>query len=233
VKIALSGIVLLLVLAVLARLTARRRSRGGTQVPDYRRRDFLSKAESAFFRVLQQALQQEGLIFAKVRLADLLGPAAGPASGGWQAAFNKIQSKHIDFVLCSTGDVVPRLAIELDDASHRQAKRRDRDQFLETACRSAQLPLLRIPVHRDYLVQELRQQIAQYLDLRPDQHSTQELPAAAEPAAAEPLPEPVAAASPSCPKCGAPMVRREGKSGILAGKTFWGCSTFPKCRGLA
>jgi DNA topoisomerase-1 len=33
------------------------------------------------------------------------------------------------------------------------------------------------------------------------------------------------ATSPSCPTCGAPMKRREGKNG-----PFWGCSTYPKCR---
>ncbi len=39
-------------------------------------------------------------------------------------------------------------------------------------------------------------------------------------------------ASPACPKCGSPMVQRVAKSGAKAGKTFWGCSTFPACRGI-
>jgi len=34
----------------------------------------------------------------------------------------------------------------------------------------------------------------------------------------------------ACPKCGAPMVQREVKSGDKAGTKFWGCSSFPKCR---
>ncbi|SFD13565.1 Topoisomerase DNA binding C4 zinc finger [Microbulbifer thermotolerans] len=33
-----------------------------------------------------------------------------------------------------------------------------------------------------------------------------------------------------CPKCGSPMVRRTSKRGVNAGKQFWGCSAFPKCR---
>ncbi len=28
------------------------------------------------------------------------------------------------------------------------------------------------------------------------------------------------------------MVPRTGKSGPLAGKDFWGCSSFPRCHGL-
>jgi DNA topoisomerase-1 len=32
--------------------------------------------------------------------------------------------------------------------------------------------------------------------------------------------------APTCPKCGAPMIKRTGPRG-----EFWGCSTFPKCKG--
>jgi len=35
-----------------------------------------------------------------------------------------------------------------------------------------------------------------------------------------------------CPKCGSEMVIREAKKGVNTGKKFWGCSTFPKCRGI-
>jgi restriction system protein len=35
----------------------------------------------------------------------------------------------------------------------------------------------------------------------------------------------------ACPVCGAGMVERVVKSGERAGARFWGCSTYPKCRG--
>ena len=35
--------------------------------------------------------------------------------------------------------------------------------------------------------------------------------------------------APTCPKCGAPMVFRTRKSD---GGSFWGCSNYPKCRGI-
>ncbi len=35
--------------------------------------------------------------------------------------------------------------------------------------------------------------------------------------------------TPTCPKCGAVMVRRTAKRGANAGNQFWGCSTYPKC----
>jgi restriction system protein len=41
------------------------------------------------------------------------------------------------------------------------------------------------------------------------------------------------ALEPACPKCGSKMVQRKAKRGTLAGAAFWGCSTFPKCHGVA
>lgn len=35
-----------------------------------------------------------------------------------------------------------------------------------------------------------------------------------------------------CPKCGSPMVLREVKKGDNSGKQFWGCSQYPRCRGI-
>jgi restriction system protein len=40
-----------------------------------------------------------------------------------------------------------------------------------------------------------------------------------------------AATGPACPVCGSAMVRREAKRGTNAGSYFWGCATFPKCKG--
>lgn len=43
----------------------------------------------------------------------------------------------------------------------------------------------------------------------------------------------VAAQAPECPKCHAPLVRRQPKTGKLAGQTLWVCSSYPECRYLA
>jgi restriction system protein len=50
------------------------------------------------------------------------------------------------------------------------------------------------------------------------------------PRSSSPSPAPSPAASPviSCPKCGSEMARRTPRAG---GTAFYGCSTFPKCRG--
>ncbi len=52
-----------------------------------------------------------------------------------------------------------------------------------------------------------------------------------QPAAPETAPAEVEA-TPACPKCNAPMVKRQAKQGAHAGKQFWGCVNYPHCRGM-
>lgn len=42
-----------------------------------------------------------------------------------------------------------------------------------------------------------------------------------------------ASATPGCPKCGSTMVKRTAKKGSNVGNTFWGCTNYPQCRGIA
>ncbi len=46
--------------------------------------------------------------------------------------------------------------------------------------------------------------------------------------AASPAPTPT---TPLCPLCGADMRRRTARAGSHAGNLFWGCSSYPECRG--
>lgn len=61
----------------------------------------------------------------------------------------------------------------------------------------------------------------------------QSLAATAQPASDKPqMATPRAVAAPSCPLCSSSMVKRIARNGSNAGNEFWGCSTFPKCRGV-
>ncbi len=53
----------------------------------------------------------------------------------------------------------------------------------------------------------------------------QEVAASSQQPASTPIVGARPAQAPTCPKCGKPMVRRQGARGA-----FWGCSGFPKCR---
>lgn len=38
--------------------------------------------------------------------------------------------------------------------------------------------------------------------------------------------------APACPTCNQPMTKRTARTGKNAGQTFWGCTTYPNCRGV-
>lgn len=126
-------------------------TRGETAVPElsYDKKRFLpSKAEKAFYLVLLPVVPEDHVLFPKIRIADVLSVKSG--SEKRQSLLNKISSKHFDFLVCDRKWLEPRMAIELDDASHRKPARQARDAFLNGACKAAGLPLLHIPARSAY-----------------------------------------------------------------------------------
>lgn len=107
--------------------------------------------------MLQQAVGENALVFGKVRVADVLSPVRGMSRSGWQTSFNRISNKHFDFLLCDPNDLSVLCALELNDRSHDAGKRKDRDAFLENACRSAGLPLIWVPAKAAYSIPEIQE----------------------------------------------------------------------------
>jgi len=158
---AMTSLIVLLVIAavviVAAALLLGSLTRRAARSP-YRKQEYLlTTGERSFFDVLCQAISDDTYIFAKVRLSDLLRVSQG--SKEWRTLQNKIQSKHIDFVLCDKATTETRLLIELDDSSHQRANRQSRDAFLDDALRGAGIPILHVTARHAYPVAELRQQI--------------------------------------------------------------------------
>jgi len=46
------------------------------------------------------------------------------------------------------------------------------------------------------------------------------------------LPTTALVTEPACPRCGSAMAQRIGRQGSKAGRAFWGCTAFPRCRGV-
>ena len=219
------GILALLCLVVIASLKGRKG--GVADLPYQKCASLFSPAEHSFLGILGQAVGDQYRIFGKVRIADVVEPRQGLGASRRQKAFNRISAKHFDFLLCAAGDLSVACAIELDDQSHGQRKRQERDAFVERLCLAVSLPLARISAKRMYTVPEVRAAIFSALE-RPTVSVPEpsfELSASA--------PGPLIARSgetPVCPRCSSPMVHRRATSGSHAGEGFWGCSRYPKCR---
>lgn len=222
-------IVLLLCFFVLMAIA---KGRVGAPAGTYQAIPFLlSKAERSFFGVFTQAIGSYGNVFAKVRVADVLAPSKGLGRAGWQRAFNAISAKHFDFIVCDRNTSAILLAVELDDASHSNGRRQVRDDFLNKACASAGVPLLRIKAASGYVVTEIRRQALGLMAVSAaEDHASVDVPKLGSLTLNESVQ--TAELPPVCPACGDSMVLRKARSGANAGGEFWGCSRYPKCRGM-
>ena len=144
------GLAILVALIMLMRMWAT-----PAKLPYQARGHLVTKSELRFYKSLSKAVQDDFEIFAMVRIADLLRVETGHKQR--RKWLNKILAKHIDFVLCDPGSLVPIVCIELDDPSHNRPDRIERDIFVNQAFESAGLPLLRIPTEPSYRSREIRE----------------------------------------------------------------------------
>ena len=226
----------LVILAVLALVAmAFMKGKGGKKSPYQKEPCLFSPAERLFLGFLEQALGNEFRIMGKVRLADVLKVKPGLDGKARQTAFNRIQSKHLDFVACDPNDFSIQFAVELDDKSHDRQDRKDRDAFLDEAMEKAGLPIIHFAVKRTYSADEIRETIANRLNKTgAEVVETVEVVEDTSPApsnASVPVTEAKQTKdAPKCTACGGDMVRRKAKSGQNSGNEFWGCSNYPKCK---
>lgn len=176
-------------------------------------------AERSFLGVLKQAVGENAQVFGKVRVADVIAPQKGLSRSDWQKAFNRISSKHFDFLLCNQDDLSVICAVELNDSFHQSSDRKKREVFLEDACRAAEVPLIQIPAKAGYSIGEIREMFGSLFNFSSSVERESDQPVIEAPSTAK-----------VCPKCSSPMVKRVAKKGVNAGKKFWACSDFPRCR---
>ncbi|MDF2181880.1 DUF2726 domain-containing protein [Neptuniibacter sp. CAU 1671] len=155
-KLVIAGLLFLVALKLLAlKLNAGKTS--SIRGLGYRQKQTLfTPAERSFLGVLDQVIdKQQYRVFGKVRVADLIEPNPSCNRSQWQKAFNAISAKHFDFVICTADTLSPVCVIELDDKSHNQKHRQQRDELLDSVCVDAGLPLIRIPAKRAYHLKEV------------------------------------------------------------------------------
>jgi len=189
---------------------------GKKEYPYLIRDDFLSAAEVSFYHVLRSAVAEWAMVCPKIPLGDLFYVKSSDNSK-FRTYTNKIDRKHVDFLLCDPKTMRPIMGVELDDKSHLRQDRQERDEFVKNLFLAAKLPLARIPVKFSYSVAELNSLLQSYVKGKPEEITpiTQE-----------------DNTIPKCPKCGNDMVLRTAKSGANKGGKFWGCRNYPNCHGF-
>ena len=104
---------------------------------------FFTSSEFVFYETLLQELDDKRFrFFTKVRVADFIETTAlGKEYHSW---FNKIKSKHIDFLIWDTRKNKIALGIELDGNSHNSLKMQERDDFINKLYLQLDFPFKRV-----------------------------------------------------------------------------------------
>lgn len=109
----------------------------------YKKKLLLTKNEWAFYKGLKPIADELGYsVLAKIRLADLVEVDVKD-NKEFMKYFNKINKKHVDFVLAKPENLQIELLIELDDNSHNSAQKQ-RDEFIEALYKQTGYKLLRV-----------------------------------------------------------------------------------------
>jgi very-short-patch-repair endonuclease len=112
----------------------------------------LTENELNFYEQLKIITDKHNLIiFSKIRVADLIKTDE-------ITEFNRIKSKHIDFIICKK-DTSPILFLELDDSTHNHNKNKQNDIKKDNIFYSVGKKIIRYKVEKAYNFEELENRI--------------------------------------------------------------------------
>lgn len=124
------------------------------------KRYVITKNELNFYTVLLEIAKELDLIvFSQVSLYNILETRPELDYKTKTIYFNKISAKSIDFVLVDKESCRIKLCIELDDNTHKQTKRIERDNFINKLFKELEIDLLRYPVYSIYYTDTLKKRI--------------------------------------------------------------------------
>jgi len=117
----------------------------------------MTKDEVEFYHSLINAAGGDYAVMSNIKLADIINVK--------KSLFNvishveRINSKHVDYLLCDKKDLKPVLAVELDKKRHQREDSIAHDTFVDDIFNSIGLPILHYPVKLDYSDSDLRMKI--------------------------------------------------------------------------
>ncbi len=158
----------IIIIAVIKKLFANNKSgttnKGKAPIYQYGRKDYImTKAEHNFFLILSQTFRGQYHVFPQVHLSSILDEKMVKGQN-WKAAFNHINEKSVDFVICDKQYARPLVAIELDDWSHSSENRRKRDEEVERIFAAAGLQLVRFADYKNLTVADVEKKLSPALE---------------------------------------------------------------------
>jgi len=124
-----------------------------------------SSDEKSFFIALQKALGTGYLIFAKIRVRDIIQPKKGESRPVGITRLDSGQDHLFDFLICENESLSIVCAVQLHDKS--QASRLKGEDPLHSICNNVGLPLVSFEKNTNYPESEIRARLSKALAKEP------------------------------------------------------------------
>lgn len=120
-----------------------------------RKKEFISAPEKEFYAMLYKVAGDRYYIFPQVHLSALF---KNETVGRYhKLAFQIINRRSVDYVLCDKTTLEPVYAVELDDPTHDKPDRIKRDNDVNKLFAQHHLPLIRFRNHRNLSLDDIAQ----------------------------------------------------------------------------
>ena len=156
------GILILILVLKYAYARVSDPSEKSRKIYHYTHKDSLmTNAENEFFNMLTEAVGTRYFVFPQVHLSAILDHKVNGQN--WKAAFQSINGKSVDYVISDKTSRKSLVAIEIDDYTHNDEDRRQRDIQVEQMLQEAQVPLLRFTDYKTITRDEIERRINETL----------------------------------------------------------------------
>lgn len=108
----------------------------------YLKNSIVTPVEKWMYNIIKDELTEEYIVAPKVGIKDFVGVKKG---NNYFKYFGHISQRHIDFLICKKDILSPALGIEIDDTSHEQQNRKNRDQENDQIYNAIGIKVLHIP----------------------------------------------------------------------------------------
>lgn len=138
-------------------------------IPKYeysRKKEFITKSEKEFYKILSELAGDKYYIFPQIHLSALF---KNDTVGRYhKLAFQIINRRSVDYVLCDKGTLEPVYAVELDDYTHNSARVIKRDNDINELFAKSNLPLVRFKDYKNLSKQDIEDKfLATHNSLKP------------------------------------------------------------------
>lgn len=142
----ISVLVIVVVIALIADRLIPKKKAGLKEKYDlsryYLKNSIVTPVEKWMYNIIKDELTEEYFVAPKVGIKDFVGVKKG---NNYMKYFGHIAQRHIDFLVCKKDTLSPAFGIEIDDTSHEQQNRKDRDQENDQIYNAIGIKVLHMP----------------------------------------------------------------------------------------